>query len=58
MFVVMIVMMVMIMAMVVPMLMIMVMIVPVVVVMDALVRTAAARVLAEQQRLDRHRHGV
>src|SRR6478672_8778742 len=37
--------------------MIMIVIMPVVMMMDALVRAAAARVFAEQQRLDRDRHG-
>lgn len=41
-----------------PMIVVVVMIVTVLMVMDALGRTAAARVLAEQQRLDRDRHGV
>src|SRR6266403_1845155 len=40
------------------MIMIMMMIVPVLVMMNPLVRAAAARIFAEQQRLDRHRHGV
>src|SRR5262245_52381477 len=45
--------------MVVTVVMIMVMMpVPMIVVVDALVWAAAARVLAEHQRLDRHRHGV
>src|SRR5215467_13585682 len=38
--------------------MVMIMPVPVLMMMNALVRAAAARILAEQQRLDRHRHGV
>ena len=36
---------------------IMIVIMPVIMMMDTLVRTAPARVLAEQQRLDRDRHG-
>src|SRR5262245_52206253 len=38
--------------------MIMMVIMPMLMMMYPLVRAAAARVLAEQQRLDRHRHGV
>src|SRR6476660_9253162 len=47
----------MVMALIVNMAMIMSMVMPVLMVTDALVRAAAARVFAEQQRLDRDRHG-
>src|SRR5262245_20115492 len=41
-----------------PVIMSMIVMMPVLMMMDALMRAAAARVLVEQQRFDRHRHGI